>query len=866
MLSENCATALLNWTRHETLQPAPIRPAGLGDYAIRRHARLAALVLARGETLLGGMDVIDFAYIPQALTTRDQWVVWRSEQRGGKITKVPYDARTGRLAESDNPDTWASYNDACAVAADFDGIGYVFSADDPFTGIDLDDCITDGQVAPWAEAQIVAFNSYSEVSPSGTGVKIWVEGSIPSSAKPRKSKIPESIIPADVPGLIEMYSERRFFTVTGWHVEGTPRTIEYANGVLTELHTLLKPTAITLPTQTTRAAGRKYLERWAQHKIDYAVERVAQAADGQKHNERYAMARLLGGLLPHGLATDDQIAQSIFDANPPATPAQRSEYKTILDAIRDGARTPLPLPEEPPQPTMDSAGHACCPAHGRVLVEANSGNGWVCRTRDSSTDSGWCRFWWDGDGYVVPRSVDPETGEILHTRSNDFLLNAHRSDTGNAECLAHLYGDELRYCHTREKWLIWCDSRWCLDEDGAAHRAMSAVISARYRACEQIPDPDHRKKAVVWAIGCENNGKIEAGISVASKITAFATVIAAYDNNPLIAACIGATLDLRTVVHRVVRRDDFITMQLGASYNPEATCERWLQFLDEIFNGDNELIGYIQRAVGYCLTGDTREQKLFLLHGGGNNGKSVFLDVLTSLLGDYAGNASFETFDANKRSESTNDLAALRGKRFVTVIETEDGKRLAEARVKSVTGQDPITCRFLYGEFFTYRPGYKIWLAMNHLPAIRGTDKGIWRRIQLIPFNQDFTGREDKILSQTLHSELDGILQWALEGLRQWWQRGLDTPSIVTNATAKYRAESDQTGRWISDAMVQVSSVSVTVALAYNCYKSWCEANGETAMSQSKLSRVLLEKGADQSIIRNQRTWIGLGIRADEAE
>ncbi len=578
------------------------------------------------------------------------------------------------------------------------------------------------------------------------------------------------------------------------------------------------------------------------------------------------MARLLGGLLPHGLATDDQIARAIFDANIPATAAQRSEYKTILDAIRDGAKTPLPLPEEPPQPTFDSAGHACCPTHDRVLNPAKSGNGWICRTRDSSTETGWCRFWWDGDGYIVPQSVDPETGEILHTASQDFLLSAHRSDTGNAECLAHLSGDDLRYCHTRSKWLIWCDSRWCIDEDGAAQRAMIAVVKARFRACEQIPDPDHRKKAVVWSIGCENNGKIEAGMNVASSLPPFTSTIERYDRDPLLAACIGATLDLRVCVHRHVRRDDFLTMQLGAAYAPDATCDRWLQFLDEVFNGDAELIGYIQRAVGYSLTGDTREQKLFLLHGVGNNGKSVFLDVLSTLLGDYAGNASFETFDANKRSESTNDLATLRGKRLVTVIETEDGKRLAEARVKSVTGQDPITCRFLYGEYFTYRPTYKIWLAMNHLPSIRGTDKGIWRRIQLIPFNQDFSGTEDKTLAATLHGELDGILQWALEGLRQWWQRGLDTPAIVTNATNKYRAESDQVGRWIGDAMVQVSNVSVTVALAYNCYKSWCETNGETAMSQTKLGRVLTEKGIDQASPRNQRTWIGLGIHTEESE
>lgn len=809
---------------------------------------------------------IDPTYIPKVLTSRDQWVVWRSEERGGKPTKVPYNARTGQLAESDNPATWASYTVALAAGAAYDGIGYVFSADDPFTGIDLDDCLDGEAIAPWADAQLTALNSYSEISPSGTGIKIWVEGKLPGSAKPRKNKIPPEVIPPELPGSIEMYSERRFFTVTGWHVENTPTTIQHANGALTKLYDQLKPAPVVLPTHTTRTAGRKYLERWAQHKIDYAVERLASAVDGQRHNERYAMARLLGGLIPHGLATADQIARALFDANTPKTTAQRSEYKTLIDGIEEGSRVALPLPEEPEQPVYDDTGHASCPIHKRVLSAAKNGNGWTCHTRDSSTDSGWCRFWWDGDGYIVPQDVDPVTGEILHTDATDFLLNAHRSDTGNAECLAHLSGDDLRFCHTRDKWLIWHESRWVVDENGAAQRAMIAVVRSRYRACDSIPDPDQRKKAVVWAIGCENNGKIEAGMSIASKLTAFSTTIDQYDRDPLTAACAGATLDLRACVHRAVRREDFISMRLGATYNPEATCPRWIQFLDEVFNSNEEVIGYIQRAVGYSLTGDTREQKMFLLHGGGLNGKSVFLDVLTTLLGDYAGTASFETFDANKRSESTNDLAALRGKRLVTVIETEDGKRLAEARVKSVTGQDPITCRFLYGEFFTYRPTYKIWLAMNHLPAIRGTDKGIWRRIQLVPFNQDFSGREDKTLSTTLHGELDGILQWALEGLRAWWQRGLDTPAIVTNATSKYRSESDQVGRWISDAMVQVSNVSITVAQAYQSYKAWCETNGEKVESQNKLGRILTEKGFDQANPRNQRTWIGLGLRADEAE
>jgi putative DNA primase/helicase len=810
--------------------------------------------------------MIDFAYIPAALIARPQWVVWRAEERNGKMTKVPYDAKTGRLAESDNPATWASYPEVVSAAAEYDGIGYVFSADDPYTGVDLDDCIREHEVLPWAEKILISLSSYSEVSPSGTGIKIWVEGKTPGSAKPRKAKIPADIIPPDMPGSIEIYSTGRFFTMTGWHVEGMPREIRSANGALTALYEALKPAPIDIPRAPHRPiAGRKYLERWAQHKIDYAVEQVREAVDGERHNTRYAMARLLGGLIPHGLATDDSIARELFDAQPPKTAAQRSEYKTILDGIQSGALAPLELPNEPEQPLIDEAGYALCPKHRRPLDAAKNGNGWVCRARDSSTERGWCSFWWDGDGYHPPRGIDPETGEELYEESTDFLLNARRSDTGNAECLAQIFGDDLRYCHTRKKWLVWDVSRWAIDEGGVvAYCDMIEVVRARYRACEAIPDLDQRKKAAGWCVGCESTSKLEAALRTAAKLSVIRTTIERWDGNQLIAAALGATIDLRAVVHRAVRREDYLTMQLGAAYDPEALCPRWIQFLDEVFLGNAELIAYVQRAVGYCLTGDTREQKLFLCHGTGANGKSVFLEILSALLGDYAANASFETFDANRRSESSNDLAMLRGKRLVTVIETEEGKRLAEARVKSVTGQDLITCRFLYGEYFSYRPTYKIWLAMNHLPIIRGTDKGIWRRIELIPFKGDFEGQEDKTLAEALRGELDGILQWALEGLRQWWVRGLDTPAIVRQATKQYRDDSDQIGRWIGDRCLVVSNVFLASSTGYKNYEGWCKEVGEEPISQNKWSRRMNEKGFQSNPDTSRRGWLGIGLLDSE--
>jgi putative DNA primase/helicase len=232
--------------------------------------------------------------------------------------------------------------------------------------------------------------------------------------------------------------------------------------------------------------------------------------------------------------------------------------------------------------------------------------------------------------------------------------------------------------------------------------------------------------------------------------------------------------------------------------------------------------------------------------------------VLTWLLGDYAANAAFDTFDAGRRSDNSNDLAALKGKRLVTVIETEEDRRLAEARVKSVTGGDQVTARFLYGEFFSYKPQFKIWLAMNHRPIIRGTDRGIWRRIQLIPFTQSFEGREDKDLGMTLQKELPGILNWAMEGLRAWLGEGLGTSKAVQKATKEYQEESDQVGRWLLDSCNTGDRYSATAKDAYSDYIAWCEGAGERSLSQSLWGRRLTERGFQRT--RNKRKWSWLGF------
>jgi putative DNA primase/helicase len=437
----------------------------------------------------------------------------------------------------------------------------------------------------------------------------------------------------------------------------------------------------------------------------------------------------------------------------------------------------------------------------------------------------------------------------------DAINTYRRSDVGNAELFAALHGDTFRYDRSvkgGDGWLIWDGSRWIEDRTGAAERAAVDVARARYRAAASVEDLDERKRLASWALASESGNKIRAMLNLAQSLPPIASSVEDYDVPPMLAATQGDTLDLTTASARPAQRADLLRRSLGVTYTPDATCTRWERFLQEIFDGDDALISFIQRAVGYTLTGDCREQVIFFCYGGGANGKSVFLDVLAELMADYASNCSFATFDV-KGDDKAYELAMLKGIRYVSVIETSEDRRLHEARIKSITGQDIITARHPYGRPFNYRPQYKIWIGMNHLPRVCGTDRGIWRRLRLIPFSQSFEGKEDKTLRSQLTHELPGILNWALEGLRQWHTQELGTCDAVQKATKTYQDDSDQIGRWLAESCTMRTDAQVSISAAYTNYKEWCKATGEWAISQNMWGRRLSEKGMQRN--RNGNGW-----------
>jgi putative DNA primase/helicase len=440
-------------------------------------------------------------------------------------------------------------------------------------------------------------------------------------------------------------------------------------------------------------------------------------------------------------------------------------------------------------------------------------------------------------------------------------IQAPLSDAGNAECMTALYGNKFRYDHTRKKWLVWDGIKWSVDEMGLARKHAVKVVRARQQAAMDVENFDTRRRLAKWGLASENITRVNALLQMAQVLEPFSSTIDQYDSDVMLSTTQNGTLDLRDSTFRESRPEEYLTKQLGATYDPDATCTRWEQFLDEIFGGDEELISYIQRAVGYSLTGNTSEQVVFLCYGNGANGKSVFLDVLSELLGDYAGTASFETFDAGRRSEASNDLAALKGKRIVTVIETEEDRRLAEAKVKAVTGQDSISCRFLYGEYFTYVPQFKIWMAINHLPVIRGVDRGIWRRIRVIPFLQSYEGRADKSLNTKLREELSGILNWALEGLREWSEQRMgELPKAMKDATEQYRRDNDSIGQWLEERTEPNKQSMLRAKLGYQDYSMWAEERGERPFNQKNWSKALVEKGYMKDRNRDGYHYFGLEL------
>lgn len=439
------------------------------------------------------------------------------------------------------------------------------------------------------------------------------------------------------------------------------------------------------------------------------------------------------------------------------------------------------------------------------------------------------------------------------------------TDTGNAERFAAQHAGHIRYCYAQKSWYVWTGTHWRQDPGDAIARMAKETAKSIYLEAAGATSEERRKTTGQWAAKSEDERRRRAMVDLARSETGIPIAPEELDRDLWLLNVANGTLNLKTGALQPHRREDFITRIIPIAYDPAAPYPIWEGFIRHILGGKAPVMRFVQKALGYSLTGETREQVLFIFHGTGANGKTTLLETTSLLLAPYAAQVAAETLLARPTDAlAMNDLFTLQGARFVVAIESDMGRRLAESLVKRVTGSDTVKAKKLYTDVFAYRPSFKLFIATNHKPVIRGTDHAIWRRIRLVEFDVVVPDdQQDKALPAKLTAELPGILRWAVDGCRLWQTEGLGPPQEVRQATADYRAEMDTLGGFLTErCWLMDPTAKIGAEALYTEYDGWAARSKEKSLSMKTFSTALKERGVKQAKRRSGRVWLGLRLRS----
>lgn len=717
----------------------------------------------------------DYSKIPNELKKEKNWVCWT-------VDKLPKNPHTGQNAQSNNPSTWGTFEEALNACDkyNFDGVGFVFD-DKKYFGVDLDKCIDDDDLVT---EFVETLGSYTEYSKSNLGIHIICKGKLPEG---RRRK-----------GNVEMYCTGRYFCCTG--------------NVFDDKYVDIKDC-----TESIKVLHGKYLfeER------PKVAPRVFQAVD-LSDNEILEKARncKTGGLFQllysgqwQGLYASQSEADLSF-CNMLAFWCQKDACK--MDRI---FRTSGLMRDKWDkyrgqytygQKTIEQAISHCVDVYEPQVVK-------------NDTEIALAFFGNDKNNGVaeLPR--------------NQYDM----TDTGNAQRLRDKYKGNIKYSYIRKKWYYWTGKIWAVDNTGEIKKLADEIINDIKKEAFIEKDEDKQNELLKWSSRTASSKGKEAMIKETQHIEGIPVLMEELDCYNDYLNCQNGIINLRT--GELLQHDsNFMMSRISyAEYDTSGKQPKmWLQFLDDVTNGDKELQEYLQKCVGYSLTGSTREQCAFFLYGLGNNGKSTFLDTISDLLGSYASNVQPDTIMMKKSDSGANsDIARLKSTRFVTSEEPTEGVRLNEGLVKQLTGGGKVTCRFLYGDEFEYEPEFKIWIGTNHKPVIRGTDTGIWRRIRLIPFEVNIPKEKvDKNLKYKLRKELPQILKWAVDGCIKWQKEGLNPPACVEKATQEYKVEMDVIANFIENCIEidYINGEQIPAQSLFNLYSIWAKKNNECEMKSRK--------------------------------
>lgn len=472
---------------------------------------------------------------------------------------------------------------------------------------------------------------------------------------------------------------------------------------------------------------------------------------------------------------------------------------------------------------------------------------------------------------------DPGEGAELDRQLAGQLLN----DFGNAQRLIARFGDNLLHVENNG-WFAWDDSRWNRERghDQALKRGHQTALAiwAEWRALKDKPGrgdiDDQLKRLARHAVLSGNTGSINAMLAAAAPY--LSKSIDDLDADPLLVAAPNGTIELGLHCEfRAARRTDLLSRRLGVGFDTKKTCPRFAAFLERIMP-DEEMRDFLQRIFGYCLSGSTREQVIFLFYGTGSNGKSTLMNVVREIMGDYAMVSPISTFlvkrEGGSGAEASPDVARLPGARLVTAAEPPEGARLDEGKIKEMTGGEPLVARHLNQGFFTFRPVFKAIILTNHQPIIRGVDHGIWRRIRMVPFTVEIPAEEiDRDLEAKLLDEAPAILQWMLSGFEDYRERGLDPPAAAIAAVDEYRADQDPVGEFIKACCVLTGDkqdpatgelYEIEAKRVLEAYKNWCESAGLEPLSGRVFGTKMTARGIARRKSGGLTIYRGIVVRA----
>lgn len=754
--------------------------------------------------------------IPTELLERNSWVCWSLEKDStGRKTKRPINPHTGTYAKSNDSNTWADYATALEMSKNFDGIGFMLG--DGIFGIDIDgveeeikEYLSNDEVDNIVGEFIETMQSYSEISPSGKGIHIIAKGELPEGGRRR--------------GNVEMYSELRFLTFTGFRIGRFTEIEEDELGKISFLHNkyIMKPETEKQTQNLTKGFGN-----------DLGIEQIIDTAKKSKNGLRFST--LFEG--DWSQFYDSQSEADMAFTSDLAFWTARDPYK--MDAIF--RKSVLYRDKWDEQRGDDTYGNLTI----SKAIESCQ-NEFIPETTDT-----------DFQIYIMDDAVKPAKKDKRYSYD----------DTGNAERLKDLFGDNIRYNYTSNAWMYYDGKRWKHDDTGKmkilADKVVDNMKNEKLFIAEGVDEEEMKKfKHRHWKDSRNHNKKVNMMKECEHLLPVQNND---FDKDFNLFNVQNGYIDLRSGQLIDHDRNNFFTKISNVEFTDKADCPKWEEFLNDIFLGRQDLIDFIQRAVGYSLSGYTTEQVLFVLHGNGRNGKSVFIEVLNEIFGNYATNITPQAIMASKmgnNSGPTPEIAKLDGARFVTTTEPNEGDRFDEGLLKQITGGDKISARKLHENSFEFTPQLKLWMATNHKPYVRGRDEGIWRRFVIIPFEKQIPLNEiDKDLTKKLKQELPAIIKWCVDGYLEWQRIGLSEPAIIKEQRDEYRTEMDSIAAFIDECCEVGTTGKIKSSLMFAAYDEWARENNQYRMTNTKFGIEMSKKF--KKITSNGVHYIGVGLLDD---